>query len=613
MKFINSVIKTAIKHLLNILLIAGCNILSAQQSLPVWPENRYTPYPFLHTEYNSLQFYDRALAQPFFNKLKNAGKKRVERSIGDSHVQADGFTGELRSRFQLAYGDAGRGMVFPYSTARTHAAVDYTTAHTGRWLNSKNIEANPQFPLGISGVTSRTTESNASFRLTFKGTVQPEHKRLRVFLKRDANSYDFSVSSGGNTVFVDVYNQESSDTKPMLVVDMPAVGSEFVFNLKKTDTAQEMFEIYGISIETMDDAGVLLHSVGINGAGHYSLLRQNLMKEQLELLNPDAVVIDLGANDFYRGKINKDIFGSNLLKIVNTVRSASPGTTIILGCSQDIYRGGYSLPDCLDFSDLIREFSREHRCLFYDWYWVSGGRYSMMRWNQNALANWDMVHLTHAGYQLKGRLMAESYERTAYWLNQNDTAGFLIYNVDSLRAPLLDTSQKNVAVAQTQTQVRYQWVYHRVLRGQTIWSVASWYGVSAYQIKKWNRLRNNYLRTGQILKIYAPIKVQAPMPPKPTPPAIETGQDSSEMETPEPPQKISPKPPVVQQPETPKPKPKPQPKPQPASPKIVYHKVKSGETLFAISKKYGTSTTAIMKLNNMRNYNIRAGQKLRVK
>ncbi len=103
------------------------------------------------------------------------------------------------------------------------------------------------------------------------------------------------------------------------------------------------------------------------------------------------------------------------------------------------------------------------------------------------------------------------------------------------------------------------------------------------------------------------------MPPKPTPPIIETGQDSSEMETPEPPQKISPKPPVVQQPETPKPKPKPQPQPQPAPPKIVYHKVKSGETLFSISKKYGTSTTAIMKLNNMRNYNIRAGQNLRVK
>jgi lysophospholipase L1-like esterase len=494
------------------LLFTCSGLLIAQDALPTWPENRYTPYPFLHTEFNSLQFSDRKWAEPFFNKLSRAKNKRVNiLYIGDSHVQADDFTGELRSRFQLTYGNAGRGMVFPYSTARTHAAVDYVTYHTGRWLNAKNIEATPQLPIGISGVTAKTFDSDASFRLNFKGTVQPEHTRIRIFLKRDVKSFDFTLRSGTSQVFVDVFDTSSASSSPMVVVDMPSVSSDFTFTLKKTDTAQSMFEIYGISIETPDDQGVLFHSVGINGAGHYSLLRQNLMKEQLELLKPDAVVIDVGANDFYRGKIDKDVFGGNLLKIVNIIRSANPQITIILGCSQDIYRGGYSLPDCMAFSDIIREFSQLHQCVFYDWYWVAGGRYSMMRWSQSALAKWDMVHLTHSGYMLKGQLMAESYERTAFWLRQNDTARALLYNVDSLRAPLIDTSKKDVTA--TQTQIRYQWIYHRVLRGQTIWSVAAWYGVSAYQIKKWNRLRSNYLWTGQLLKIYAPIKVQIPIQP----------------------------------------------------------------------------------------------------
>jgi hypothetical protein len=163
-------------------LLSLCSFaITAQHALQVWPENRYTPYPFLHTEFNSLQFYDRALAEPLFKKLQNTGNKRVSiLYIGDSHVQADDFTGELRSRFQLAYGNAGRGMVFPYSTARTHAAVDYATSHTGRWLNAKNIEASPQLPLGVSGVSSRTLDSDASFRMIFKGTVQPEHTRLRT-------------------------------------------------------------------------------------------------------------------------------------------------------------------------------------------------------------------------------------------------------------------------------------------------------------------------------------------------------------------------------------------------------------------------------------------------
>lgn len=580
--------------------------LTAQNALPVWPENKYNPYSFLHTEFNSLQFYDKAWAEPLFTKLSKASNQRVNiLYIGDSHVQADDFTGELRARFQLTYGNAGRGMVFPYSTARTHAAVDYSTSHTGRWLNAKNIEANPQLPLGVSGVTSRTFDSEAAFRLSFKGTVQPEHTRIRIFLKRDVHSFDFTLRSGSSQVFVDVYDSTSMNPPQMLLVDLPSVGSDFVFSLKKTDTAQTMFEIYGISIETPRDEGVLFHSVGINGAGHYSLLRQNLMKEQLGILNPDAVIIDLGANDFYRGKIDKETFAGNLLKVVIGIRSAVPSTTIILGCSQDIYRGGYSLPDCMEFSDIIREFSMKHQCLFYDWYWVAGGRFSMMRWSQSALAKWDMVHLTHSGYVLKGQLMAESYERTAYWLANNDTGRSLIYNIDSLKAPLIDTSKKDATA--TQTQIRYQWVYHRVLRGQTIWSVAAWYGVSAYQIKRWNRLRSNYLWIGQLLKIYAPVKVQVPLPVKPAIPEQTKPSDTSARTTPTPPKQVAPPaPPVLQRPPVSRPQ-------VPAAPRAVYHRVKTGETLFSISRKYGTSTSSIMKLNNMRGHNIRAGQTLRVK
>jgi LysM repeat protein len=217
-----------------------------------------------------------------------------------------------------------------------------------------------------------------------------------------------------------------------------------------------------------------------------------------------------------------------------------------------------------------------------------------------------MVHLTHSGYLLKGQLMAESYERTAYWLKHNDTGKYLVYNVDSLRAPLLDTTPKTQSA--TQTQIRYQWLYHRVLRGQTIWSVAAAYGVSAYQIKSWNRLRSNYLWIGQILKIYAPIKVQVPI--KPVNPIVTKPIDSTEITGPDTTRKVIPKP-VVQRPPAPKPQTRP-PLPPP-TPKALYHKVRSGETLFSISKKYGSSTSAIMKLNHMKSHNLRAGQTIRVK
>lgn len=54
--------------------------------------------------------------------------------------------------------------------------------------------------------------------------------------------------------------------------------------------------------------------------------------------------------------------------------------------------------------------------------------------------------------------------------------------------------------------------------------------------------------------------------------------------------------------------------PKPTVNDQIYHKVKSGENLYGIAKKYGTSVNAICKLNGIKSSSvIRIGQKLRVK
>ena len=45
----------------------------------------------------------------------------------------------------------------------------------------------------------------------------------------------------------------------------------------------------------------------------------------------------------------------------------------------------------------------------------------------------------------------------------------------------------------------------------------------------------------------------------------------------------------------------------------IYHKVKKGETLSLIAKKYKTTVAKVKQLNNLKSNNIKAGQNLRVK
>jgi LysM repeat protein len=50
-----------------------------------------------------------------------------------------------------------------------------------------------------------------------------------------------------------------------------------------------------------------------------------------------------------------------------------------------------------------------------------------------------------------------------------------------------------------------------------------------------------------------------------------------------------------------------------SEPEAVYHTVRSGDTLFALSRRYGVSVAEIQRRNNLRGTNLRPGQRLRIR
>jgi len=90
--------------------------------------------PFIDYATNELEYYKIDAIKPFFEKLKNSKAKQVSvLHIGDSHIQYDQGPGVIRNTFQDLFGFSGRGFVFPYASAGTHAAYDYKTSSTGIW------------------------------------------------------------------------------------------------------------------------------------------------------------------------------------------------------------------------------------------------------------------------------------------------------------------------------------------------------------------------------------------------------------------------------------------------------------------------------------------------
>lgn len=127
--------------------------------------------------------------------------------------------------------------------------------------------------------------------------------------------------------------------------------------------------------------------------------------------------------------------------------------------------------------------------------------------------------------------------------------------------------------------VKSQAIWHTVKAGEYLTSIARKYEVRVTDIKEWNNLKSDVLSPGQKLLIRkenipaGAVAVHPPTPAKPQTPRAEPGKNL----------------------------------------RYTYHQVRSGETLYSISKKYSVPVAEIMRLNNLKSKYLRVGDKLKIK
>lgn len=186
-------------------------------------------------------------------------------------------------------------------------------------------------------------------------------------------------------------------------------------------------------------------------------------------------------------------------------------------------------------------------------------------------------------------------------------------------------SEVNNEIAQAQMTERMTVKTHTVSRGESIRDIARQYGVSATDIKRWNHLRRGKVKEGDVLKIevferVSPenVKVvEAPELAQVSPqelreaaaeqpaPAAETNVGANEVRETPAAKKAAPAPKTKAAPAKAAPK--------PAASKPTIHKIKNGDTLGAIARKYGTTVAAIQAANGMgKSTNLRAGKTLKI-
>ena len=533
-------------------------------------------YPFIKYDENYFEWADVKAIDNIYAKLARANSKKVNiLHIGDSHIQADFYTGYVRENIQKIFGYGGRGFIFPYACAGTHSTYDYRTWKYGNWDGARNVKNPNLMDIGITGAVASTTDEKAGFKFGFKeGILMPEFTVLKIYCKKDSQSFNLKLKLANydDTIYLSTNARPNS---PYIRVDLPIVSDTFEVFVDKTDSTQTFFECYGLMIESCKDKGVTYNSVGINGAGFNNVLAQTLFEGQVHELKPDLVVIDLGANDFYGFNYNEVELRTNLESLIATIRKASPNASVLISCSQDIYyRRRKNVYATYPFSKLIQTTAKANGTIWYDYFAVSGGQYSMQKWRRYQLAKNDKVHLTTAGYNLKGDLFLNALLNSYLEYLKGRPESLIVANggLKTVNDSLFNDKNGSSDPENDSTKTK---INYKVKKGERISTIAHRYNIDVEDIMDWNGLEKTYLYHGQKLILYVDKTTAA------KPNTTITAQAA------------------------------------PKSPKKtttnnggVKYKVKSGDTLWNIAQQHGVSVAQIKKLNNLRGDAIRAGQTL---
>ena len=126
--------------------------------------------------------------------LENERLRRLNIAhVGDSHLQADMFSGEVRQLLQLKFGNAGRGFVYPYHVAKSNEPNSYASYSNAAWEAKRNAFPEQPLPIGIGAFTIETTDSAAT--LGYKVKDQPglgyQFSKLTLFHEKYSAYYRF--------------------------------------------------------------------------------------------------------------------------------------------------------------------------------------------------------------------------------------------------------------------------------------------------------------------------------------------------------------------------------------------------------------------------------------
>ena len=359
----------------------------------------------------------------FINKLNlallNPSSQMNVMHIGGSHVQADVISNQIRRNLSNINdkSHSSRGVIFPYSVAKTNNPANYKVTYKGAWTVSRNVIDGYIDTLGVTGIAVTTNDIAAEISVDLNpadSLAYWDFNRLRV-LGYTSSPAVVPMLRLDDTLCLEPEFDEMSSS---YLFKMNDNYEKFTVVFKQNDSIPHSFTLTGFIPEN-DVPGLVYHAIGVNGADVPAYLSCHNFERDLELIRPDAVVFAIGINDTFDKDYSDTAFMAHYDSLIAKIKNVSPECFFIFITNNDSFKkikNGkktyYRVNKNGESARMVfRLLAEKYEGAVWDLFSIMGGLESMKEWEYEGLAKKDKIHFTNKGYTLLGDLFFNALMR----------------------------------------------------------------------------------------------------------------------------------------------------------------------------------------------------------
>ncbi len=317
--------------------------------------------------------------------------------VGDSYIEGDIFTQDLREMLQQEYGGNGVGYMNLFSEFPGFRRSIRQSGGNG-WTEYAASKKHNGAYMGLSQHYYKPSSSTTS---TYKGASKFAHSERW-------NRSQFLFVSPNNSVI-----KVRTDSVWMVheIVGSPNVQAITVDgSTSKFDVSTSNQSVVALGVWLTDTVGVNVDCMSSRGFSGVTLRNVNtdLVADMAKFVDYDLIILEFGINAMSAKQTDYSTYGKTMVKVVEHVRQCYPNADILMMGIGDrgSKRGSdvHSMKAAPFMVDAQRESARRAHCLFWDTREAMGGEDAIVQWVRDGFANKDYVHLNHKG----GQRLAES-------------------------------------------------------------------------------------------------------------------------------------------------------------------------------------------------------------